>query len=586
MSAPAQVAAAAAVPSAPPTAARAVVATMAAHGVDRVFCVAGESYLAVLDALVDEPGVDVVTCRHEGAAGFAALADAKLTRRASVCLVNRGPGATNASIALHAAWQDAAPLVLLVGHVRVPEVGREVFQELDCEATFGAMSKGVWTVYDPARAAEVMARALRVAESATPGPTVVVFPEDILGRPGGRRVTGASVPPALPAAQDVRRCADLLASSRRPLVVAGDRVGSAAGRVALERLAHAWAIPVLVSNKRQDLFDNDDPYYAGHLNIATQPAQRALLAEADLLLAVGTRLDSITTQGHTLPAAPVPDQPLVHVYPDADRIGLVHTPTVGVAADPVAFLTDLAARGPASRPSGGRTGPASGAGLDGARAEWVERVRRTQTRLSAWHPVSADDGVVFGTVVAEIDRLAPSDTLVTVDAGNFTSWVHRYLAMRGDRRLLGIASSAMGFGVPGAVGAALREPGRPVLAFVGDGGFLMTGTELATAVARQARVIVVIADNGSYGTIRQHQERTFPGRVIATDLANPDFAAMAEAFGARGLSISDDSQVTPVLEKAFATAGPVVVHVRTSLSWISAYQRIDGPRATPEEEAR
>lgn len=583
MSTPTRVAAAT-VPSAPPTAARAVVATMAAHGVDRVFCVAGESYLAVLDALVDEPGVDVVTCRHEGAAGFAALADAKLTRRASVCLVNRGPGATNASIALHAAWQDAAPLVLLVGHVRIPEVGREVFQELDCEATFGAMSKGVWTAYDPTRAAEVMARALRVAESGTPGPTVVVFPEDILGQPGGPPVTGVSVPPAQPAAADVRRCADLLASSRRPLLVAGDRVGSAAGRVALERFARAWAIPVAVSNKRQDLYDNDDPYYAGHLNIATQPAQRALLAEADLLLAVGTRLDSITTQGHTLPASPVPDQPLVHVYPDADRIGLVHTPTVGVAADPVAFLTDLAASGPAPQPSG-RTAPASGAGPDEARAEWVERVRRTQAQLSVWHPVSADDGVVFGTVVAAIDRLAPSDTLVTVDAGNFTSWVHRYLTMRGDRRLLGIASSAMGFGVPGAVGAALREPGRPVLAFVGDGGFLMTGTELATAVARRARVIVVIADNASYGTIRQHQERTFPGRVIATELANPDFAAMAEAFGARGLSISDDSQVTPVLEKAFATAGPVVVHVRTSLSWISAYQRIDGPRAAPEEGA-
>lgn len=583
MSAPARVAAP--VPSALHTAARSVVATMAGHGVDRVYCVAGESYLAVLDALVDAPGIDVVTCRHEGAAGFAALADAKLTRRASVCLVNRGPGATNASIALHAAWQDAAPLVLLVGHVRVPEVGREVFQELDCEATFAAMSKGVWTAYDPARAAEVMARALRVAESGTPGPTVVVFPEDVLARPGGRPVTGAPVPPPPPAAEDVRRCAELLASSRRPLVVAGDRVGSADGRAALHRFAHAWGVPVAVSNKRQDLFDNDDPYYAGHLNIATQPAQRALLAEADLLLAVGARLDSITTQGHTLPAAPLPEQPLVHVYPDAERIGLVHTPTLAVAADPVAFLTDLAAS-PAGTPDGG-SDPASGAaGRAGVRAEWAERVRRAQADLSAWHPVSADDGVVFGAVVAEIDRIAPSDTLVTVDAGNFTSWVHRYLAMRDDRRLLGIASSAMGFGVPGAVGAALREPGRPVLAFVGDGGFLMTGTELATAVARRARVIVVIADNGSYGTIRQHQERSFPGRVIATDLANPDFAAMAEAFGARGLSISDDSQVTPVLEKAFATAGPVVVHVRTSLSWISAYQRIDGPRAAAEEEAQ
>jgi acetolactate synthase-1/2/3 large subunit len=548
-------------PGAVTTAARAVVATLAGHGVDRVFCVAGESYLAVLDALYDEPAIDVVTCRHEGSAGFAAVADAKLSRRAGVVLVNRGPGATNASIAVHAAWQDATPLVLIVGHVRRAEIGRDVFQELDCEKTFAGMAKGVWTVYEPARVAEVLARALRVAQAGTPGPTVVVLPEDVLNEPSGPGVIWPAVQhPPMPDPAAVRRVAAMLDASARPLVIVGDRLGDPAGRSIVARFAHAWTAPVVVSNKRQDLFANDDPHYAGHLTIATRPAQRDLLAQADLVLAVGTRLDSITTQGHRLPGAPLPDQPLVHVYPDAGRLGRVHTPTIAITADPATFLAALAEQAPAT---GAR------------RLDWVGRLHEAHRAQTEWHPVTAADGVVFGAVVTTVDRLAAADALFTVDAGNFTSWVHRHLVLTAGRRLLGIASSAMGFGVPSAVAAALREPGRQVIAFVGDGGFLMTGTELATAVARRARLVVVIADNGSYGTIRQHQERTYPGRVIATDLANPDFGRLAEAFGARGLSVRDDADVAPALAEALAATGPVVVDVRTSLEWISANQRMD-----------
>jgi acetolactate synthase-1/2/3 large subunit len=551
------------------TAARAIADTLAGYGVDRVFCVAGESYLALLDALADTPGMDVVTSRHEGSAGFAALADAKLTRRPGVCLVNRGPGATNASIAVHSASQDATPLVLVMGHVRRAEMGRGVFQELDAHAAFAGMAKGVWTVHDPSRAAEITARALRVAQSGTPGPTVVVVPEDVLTEPCAEVVRPVPARPAPPDDADVRACAAMLTQARRPVLIAGDRLSDGTGRDALARAAAHLTIPVLASNKRPDLLGDDDPHYVGHLNIATQPAQRRLLAEADLVLAVGTRLDSVTTQSHRFPA---PHQRLVHVYPDAARLGHVHPADLALPVDPALFLDALCAvTGPV------RIGPLRIGLVPAAeRAEWLGRLREVHDEAGRWHPVTAPDGVVFGAVVAMADLLAPADALFTVDAGNFTSWVHRYLRMSGSRRLLGVASSAMGFGIPAGVAAAARHPRRPVVVFVGDGGFLMSGSELATAVARDLWLVIVVANNGSYGTIRQHQERAYPGRVVATDLANPDFAALARAFGATGRTVRDPREIGPALTSVLRCEGPAVLDVRTSLEWISAYQHLPG----------
>jgi acetolactate synthase-1/2/3 large subunit len=542
--------------AAPPSAAHAVVRALLAHGVDRVFCVAGESYLALLDALFDTPAIDVVTSRHEGSAGFAALADAKLTRRPGVLLVNRGPGATNASIALHSARQDATPLVLVVGQVCRTEIGRASFQEMDHGAFFAGLAKAVWTVYEPDRAQEIVARSLRVAQAGTPGPTVVVIPEDVLRQPTPVIPTGRWRPKA-PAVDhaDVERCAVLLRAARRPLLIAGDRVGDEPGRQALRTTAARLGIPVVTSHKRQDLLDNDDPSYAGHLTLGVPAARRALLSEADIVLAIGTRLGSVTTQSFTLPDPG--RQRLVHVYPDAEWIGHVYTPDLPVVGDPAMFLDALAAVDVRS---------------DGW-ADWTRRLRRAETESAAWQPVMAADGVVFGAVVAAVDE-AVREAVVTVDAGNFTSWVHRYLRMTADRRLLGIASSAMGFGVPAGIAAALRRPELPVITFVGDGGFLMTGTELMTAVHRHLRLVVVIADNGSYGTIRHHQERAYPGRTIATDLTNPDFAAMARAFGAAGLSVGRPEEIGPALKAALDCSGPAVLHVRTSLEWISAHDRL------------
>jgi acetolactate synthase-1/2/3 large subunit len=546
-----------------PTAARALVASMRAHGVDRVFCVAGESYLAVLNELLEVPEIDLVACRHEGSAAFAALADAKLTGRAGVCLVSRGPGATNAAIGVHAARQDATPLVLVVGQVRDSDLGREVFQEIDAGAMFAGLAKAVLTLHDADCTAEFAARAFRTAESGTPGPVILTIPENI-----SRQLASGEVPGAARWAEDVGAPAPstmaeverLLSAARRPLLIAGGGLATPFGRRMLAETARGHTVPVVTSNKRQDLIDNRDPHYGGHLHNATPREQLDVLCGADLILAIGTRLDEVTTRRQRLPAAPVPRQPLIHVYPDPGRIGLVHRPTIGLACDPAVFLAELSALPRQDDPK---------------RRAWVGQLHDIETAKAVWRPHPSADGVPFGAVVTALDNLTGGDVTVVVDSGTFTSWVYRYLRLTGAGRLLGVTASPMGFAVPAAVAAAMRHPDRPVVAVVGDGGFLMNGSELITAVAANLPVVVVVADNGSYATIRNHQEREYPGRVIGTDLVNPDFARLAEAYGALGLTVDADKDVGPALRRALDCRGPALVHVHTSLSWISAYGRLD-----------
>jgi acetolactate synthase-1/2/3 large subunit len=542
------------------TVARVLVSSLVEHGTDRVFCVAGESFLGVLDELGSTSGADVVTCRHEGSAAFMAMADAKLTGRAGVCLVNRAPGLLNAAIGVHAALQDATPLVVLTGGVETTEIGRRSFQEIDASRAFSGLAKEVLVLHDPRRAAEFLARAFRSAETGTPGPVVLVVPEDVLGEhipgvaPSGRWAEGA----ATPGQAAVAEAADLLAGADRPLVIAGGRLASPEGRHALAEFARRHEVAVATSNKHIDVFDNRDPHYAGHLHNATGARQRALLDRADLVLAIGTRLDDVTTGGHRFPAAPSPAQPLVHVYPDPARIGLEYRPRLGLGCDPLVFLRMLSAQ------------PASG----GRDLAWIEELHAFEAGKARWDKVTADDGVVFGAVTSALDRITGGDVVVTVDAGTFTSWTYRHLRLSGEGLLLGATASPMGFGVPAAVAAALRLPGRSVVCVVGDGGFLMNGSEFATAVARNLPVVVIVADNGSYGTIRMHQERAYPGRTVATDLVNPDFAALARSYGAQGLTVTSDHDVEACLTKALGHHGPVVVHVRTSLEWISAGKRL------------
>jgi acetolactate synthase-1/2/3 large subunit len=544
------------------TSAAALVRVLRGHGVDRVFCVAGESYLAVLDELYAEPGIDVVTCRHESSAGFAAIADAKLVERVGICMVSRGPGATNASIAIHAAAEDATPLVLIVGQVTRAELGQQAFQEIDCHAVFSSMAKGVWTVLDPAATAAMLIHAIRVAESGTPGPVVLVLPEDVLTEsvPLEPRLVARAEISAEPSEHELRQAADLLSQAERPLLLAGGTLATARGRRWLQEAAELLDVPVITSNKRQDLLDNRHRCYAGHLHNNTQPDQLAEFRRADLVLAVGTRLDATTTHGGVFPAACEPAQSLVHVHPDPSRLGGRHHPTLAIACDPGKFLSGLAEH------------TRWGNGVDRSRRSgWIAELHAWEERKAIWHEHESDDGIPFGAVIAELDHLTGGEVTITLDSGTFTSWLYRYLRVSRAGRMLGVTSSAMGFGVPAGVAAAMRCD-HPVVAIVGDGGFGMTGSELATAVARRLPLVVVIANNSSYATIRVHQEKHYPHRVIATDLVNPDFARLAEAYGALGLSVTDPAEIPHALGRALSCGGPAVLDVHTSLNWISAYR--------------
>lgn len=550
----------------PVRAADALVQALGGHGIDLVTCVAGESYLPLLDALY-ESSIDVVTCRHEGSAGFMALADSKLTGRPGVCLVNRGPGATNASIAVHSAAQDATPLLLLVGHVLHRDLGTQAFQELDIEGCFSGMAKGVWTLHHPERAYDIVDHALTVASSGTPGPTVVALPEGLLEQvtaPPHRARAHVRAP--LPAAADLATVRSMLDSSQRPLLLAGRALRSTRGRMALRAAAERHALPVATSNKNQDLLDNAHPLYVGHLHHGTRQWQRELFGRSDFVVAVGTRLDAVTTGRGSFPARSSSAQALVHVHSDPLVTGHQGQCVAAIACDPVTFLEALADVPPAWKTAD--------------REQWAGQLRTAETRQARWQPEQSADGLPFGAFVAAMNEHLPPRAIVTVDAGNFTTWVHRYLRIR-DGLLIGVGSSAMGFGVPAAIAAALRHPELPVVCFVGDGGALMTGTELATAVQRRARLVIVVANNGSYGTIRQHQERAYPGRSIGTALRNPDFAAMARAFGATGFEVHAGRDIEPTLDRALAVKGPAVIDVHVSAGQLSAYHTVAVAPAIP-----
>ena len=545
----------------PRRAADLLVDCLAIHGADRVFCVPGESYLAVLDALHDSNAIQTIICRHESGAGFMAVGDAKLTARPGVAFVSRGPGATNASIAVHVAEQDAVPLVLFVGQVPRAEIGRRSFQEVDYAKTFSDMAKAVHVIHDPARVPEIVARAFVEAQAPTPGPVVVVLPEDMLEeRTDAPVIEPIAVPQAGPGSPaDIEHLAGLIASAERPLLVAGGMgLGTPRGRKALLVASEAHGVPVVLTFKRQDYFPNTHPNYAGHLGFKIpKPAVERYL-QSDLIVAVGTRLTEATTQGYTLPASPVPRQTFVHIHDDPAKIGVNYTATKALVADPVAVLEALAAQ-PGKVPA--------------RRAAWIKTLHEPVAQAMPWTP-PADGLLDMGPVVAALTKLATRDAIFVTDAGNFSGWLHRHFPFSGEHVLVGCVGGAMGIGMPAAVAAALRFPGRQVIHFLGDGGALMTGSELATAVQYGANVKTFISNNGSYGTIRMHQEIAYKGRVSGTALRNPDFARWAESFGALGLTLGSIEEAPKAVEKALAHDGPVVVDVKTSIEHISPFATI------------
>lgn len=540
------------------TGGQALVRTLVAGGTDRIFCVPGESYLAALDAMLDANGLHVVTARHEGGAGLMAVADARLTGRPGVFFVSRGPGAGNAALAVHVAQQDAVPCILLIGQAERRNLGRGAFQEVDYVKTFADMAKWVVEVHDPERVSETVARAFQVATAGTPGPVVIALPEDVLEAACAAAVVQPRTAARLtPGPDEVAALAGLIAAAERPVLLAGGDAADRRARAALQAFSEAWNVPVVATNKRQHCFPNRHDNWGGHLGYVVAPALRAELAAADLVIAMGTRLGDVSTQRFTFPAAPLPAQRLAHVYPDPMVVGRNHAVDLGIVAHAAETLKALNA---APRPRD--------------RSAWLGRLRAVRDRLEDYTVSDPADGLDFGAVALAVDALLAPDAIVTLDAGGFVSWIHGLVHLAPTNECLGAVGGAMGLAVPAAVAASLRYPDRQVIAFVGDGGFLMTGMELATAMATGARPRIFVANNASYGVIRTQQEAAFPGRVIATDLTNPDFARLAESFGATGMVIGRGDDVAARVAAALAVDGPVVVDVRTSLSRLNMFRSL------------
>jgi len=519
------------------TAAQAIVEQLVALGADLAFGVPGESYLAVLDALVDTPELQFITCRQEGGAAFAAEAHGKLTGRPGIVMVTRGPGVTNASIGIHTAQQDETPLLVFVGQVPRHQRGRDAFQELDLRAVFGSICKWVHELDDPQRATDVVARAWTMAISGRPGPVLIGLPEDMLTEPCDAPVRPAApTPHAAVGEATAAAVRTLLAAAARPVVIAG---GSRWSDAAIDLLPATFpGVPLLAAFRRQDLIDHRLPAFAGSLGLGADPALVARVQTADVIVAIGDRLDDSTTNGFTLLDTTGRAAALIHVHPDPDELGRVFTARLAVAAEPEAFLRALGSA--AARPAD----------------TWLTDAR---AGYEAWCGTTGlqDD------IVRCLRALLPDDAIVTNGAGNFTRPVQRAYAYRRPGRQLAPISGAMGYGLPAAMAAKLTHPDRAVVCVAGDGDLLMTSQELATIARHGLGVVVLVIDNGSYGTIRTHQERRYPDRPFATALTNPDFVQLAHSYGMAAERTTGVADTVAALDRAVASGRPSLVHLVT-----------------------
>jgi acetolactate synthase I/II/III large subunit len=545
----------------------ALVEALIAQGVHTAFGVPGESYLAVLDGFHQHRDkIRFIGCRQEGGAAFMADAQGKLSGRPGICFVTRGPGATNASIGLHTAFQDSTPMVLFVGQVASDQRDREAFQEVDYRQMFGpgtlGMAKWVGEIQDADRLPEYVARAFHTALQGRPGPVVLVLPEDMLTQRTAAPVLPSAQPAlAWPAPGALRDLRAMLMASQRPLLIAGGSGWDAEGANALQRFAENWQLPVGCGFRFQDSFDNRHALYAGDVGIGINPKLAARVREADLIIALGVRLGEMTTGGYTLLEVPRPKQKLVHVHAGPEELGRVYAADLllqSSMACAAKALETLAA--PPSVP-------------------WAEWAAGAHADYEANHAAPAVEPMDLAVVMKTVQRLAPADTVYTNGAGNYSGWLHRYVRYFGlqhhGRTQLAPTSGAMGYGVPAAVAAALLYPQRTVVNVAGDGDFLMTGQELATAtgygVGRgQGKLVSIVVDNGSYGTIRMHQEREYPGRVSGSDLFNPDFAALARAYGWHAHRIDATAAFEPAFAAAMAADVPTLIHIKLDTDVITS----------------
>jgi acetolactate synthase I/II/III large subunit len=526
-----------------------VVASLRAHGVDTAFSVAGESYLEILDALYDARDIRLVTCRQEGGAAFMAEAYGKLTGKPGVLMVTRGPGACNAAIGVHTAFQDSTPMIVLVGQVARHQIDREAFQEVDFRRMYGPLAKWVTQIDLTRRVPELLNQAFQVATSGRPGPVVVALPEDMLREEAAAAVVGPyRAVHAHPGAADLAELRRLLAAAERPVMLVGGGGWSDAACADIRRFAEANDLPACCSFRRQDILDNRSPCYLGDLGTGAAATLVARIKEADLVLAVGARIGEITSQSYSLFGIPDPGKTLIHVHAAAEELGRVFRPTLAIQSGMAEFAAAAAALAPV---------------VPRRWAAWRAAARTEYEEGLLPSPAASGGALDLGRIMTWLRERLPDDAIVTSDAGNFSGWPNRFLQYRRPGRQLGPTSGAMGYGVPAAVAARIVQPQRLVVGFVGDGGFLMTGQELATAAAEGTGPIILLFNNGMYGTIRMHQERRFPGRVVGTALTNPDFAALAGAYGAYGASVARTEDFAPAFEEAAARQGAAVIELRT-----------------------
>jgi acetolactate synthase-1/2/3 large subunit len=547
-----------------PTGARAggriLVDALRIHGADRLFCVPGESYLEVLDALYDTPQITLVVAKHEGAAANMAEADGKLTGRPGICFVTRGPGATHASIGVHTAYHDSTPMILFIGQVQRDVRGREAFQEVEFRQMFAPLAKWVAEIESADRIPEFVLRAFQVATSGRPGPVVLSLPEDVSAEQSAACDTQPyQAVQAAPRDGEVAAVRDELQKASKPLLIVGGSSWSDAGCAALARFAEANALPVLASFRRQDLIDNRHACYAGHLSLGLPPFLQQRVKAADVIIALGSRLGDVTTMTYSLLKPPRIAARLVHLHPDANELNRVYQADVPIIAAPAAAAVRLAEMPP----------------VESSRwRDWTDAARREYENFTAVPDKGPREGVDMAVVIRHLATRLPENATIANGAGNFTVWVHRFFTYKTPHTELAPTSGAMGYGFPAAIAAALRYPDRVTVCVAGDGDFLMYPQELATAAQYGARLLVLIVNNGMYGTIRMHQERRFPGRVSGTDLASPDFVALAQSFGAYAERVDTTDAFAPAFERALAAERSAVLELRVDPNQITPDRRL------------
>jgi acetolactate synthase-1/2/3 large subunit len=545
------------------TAAQILVDALKIHGVDAAFCVPGESYLAVLDALYDaRDSIRLIVARQDGGAAYMAEAYGKVTGKPGICFVTRGPGATNASIGVHTAQQDSTPMILFIGQVPGEFADREAFQEVDYRQMFGPMAKWAAQIDRPERMHEYVSHAFHLATSGRPGPVVLALPEDMLTQ----TATVSDVAPyqtvqASPAPADMEKLRALLANARQPLVILGGTVWTQEARRDLQAFAESSGLPITCSFRFQDLIDNDHGHYVGDVGIGINPKLAARVREADVLLVIGARLGEMTTGGYTLIEPPRPRQKLVHVHSGAEELGRVYQGELLINSGMPQFALALKALK-----------------LDGsAWRSWREQARADYIQWT--QPAPNPGRVQLAEIVAWMREKLPRDALIANGAGNFAGWISRFYRYPGQRTQVAPTNGSMGYGVPAGIAAKVAQPERVVVSVNGDGDFLMNGQELATAVQYQLPVVFVVVNNGMYGTIRMHQEREYPARVYATALANPDFVALARAYGAHGELVEDTAAFAPAFDRALKSGKPALIEVRIDPQAITTSTTLDAIRA-------